>query len=66
MARKTAPLMTELIPDTAGIVLRIDLPVAAYYRQSTDAQVGNVSTIIQTEVACCAGWWRKPAFPTIR
>src|SRR5258708_39774103 len=29
-------------------VLPVDQPAAVYYRQSTDAQVGNVSTAIQT------------------
>lgn len=46
MAKKFTPLMTGLIPP--GTNLRTDLPVAAYYRQSGLAQVGNRSTEMQT------------------
>lgn len=49
MRRKTVPLMTDLIPpDTAITMLPVDQPVAVYYRQSSDGQIGNISTAIQT------------------
>ena len=39
---------TPAIPGDGGNILPIDSPVAVYYRQSSDAQIGNVSTTIQT------------------
>ncbi len=49
MARKIYRPVTELIgPATNGGELPINHPIAVYYRQSTDGQVGNISTSIQT------------------
>src|SRR5689334_6069085 len=38
---------TPLVP-IGETKLPFDRPIAVYYRQSTDAQIGNISTTIQT------------------
>src|SRR5260370_42045838 len=38
----------QLASPGATTILPLDQPAAVYYRQSTDAQVGNISTAIQT------------------
>jgi DNA invertase Pin-like site-specific DNA recombinase len=38
----------QLATPGATTILPLDQPAAVYYRQSTDAQVGNISTAIQT------------------
>jgi hypothetical protein len=45
---KYKPQQDLLAIPSSGISLPLDRPVSAYYRQSTLAQVGNVSTAIQT------------------
>lgn len=42
-----APQETNL-PVSYDTSLPTDLPIAIYYRQSTDAQIGNISTTLQT------------------
>jgi len=46
--RYTAAPATPAVSSDGAMTLPIHAPVAAYYRQSTTAQVGNVSTDIQT------------------
>src|SRR4030095_3802797 len=41
------PQKTNLVATTAT-ELPIKDPIAVYYRQSTDAQIGNISTTLQT------------------
>ncbi len=47
VSRYKSPTPVSPIPSEASS-LPIDKPIAVYYRQSTDAQVGNISTTIQT------------------
>src|SRR5262245_2454910 len=42
-----SPPAPEIFPDSAS-KLPTNEPIAVYYRQSTDAQIGNISTSIQT------------------
>lgn len=46
--RYQATQLKSAAPLDGSVSLPIDAPVAAYYRQSTNAQVGNISTEIQT------------------
>lgn len=46
--RYTAAPATPVVSPDGAMTLPIHAPVAAYYRQSTTAQVGNISTDIQT------------------
>lgn len=48
MTKKRTPLMTDLIPAASNTVLPVDRPIDVYYRQSSEGQIGNVSTAIQT------------------
>ena len=49
MANRQYQSINELNqPMVSETALPIHLPVAIYYRQSTDAQIGNISTTIQT------------------
>ncbi len=48
MSRKFKAHLDELNYSETEMGLRTQSPVAVYYRQSTDAQVGNISTAIQT------------------
>jgi len=54
----------EVLPSMTGLTeLPTDRPIAIYYRQSTDGQVGNVSTFIQTvdmvEYLKLRGWTKN-------
>src|SRR5260221_13934415 len=44
----TKPVTIEAISVGNATTLPVDEPIAVYYRQSTDGQIGNVSTTIQT------------------
>jgi len=54
---------TEEVDPYKSQPLPIDRPVAVYYRQSSDAQVGNISTTLQTvdmvEHLVARGWVRE-------
>ncbi len=62
MARYTRPVKESVDPYKAA-PLPVDRPAAVYYRQSTEAQIGNISTTLQTvdliEHLLKLGWIRE-------
>lgn len=48
MAKRYKPQVNESVIPEFGTRLPTNYPIAVYYRQSTDAQIGNISTTIQT------------------
>src|SRR5260221_2171964 len=66
MTRKFRPKKSDLNFSESSKADILDRPVAVYYRQSTIAQVGNVSTTIQTvdmvEELVRRGWQREQIY----
>jgi hypothetical protein len=62
MVRYQRPVKDEVDPYKAA-PLPVDRPAAVYYRQSTEAQIGNISTTLQTvdliEHLLKLGWIRE-------
>src|SRR5690606_2027013 len=62
MVRYQQPVKDEVDPYKAA-PLPVDRPAAVYYRQSTEAQIGNISTTLQTvdliEHLLKLGWIRE-------
>ena len=60
MSIRYKPLADPTATPISSMALPLDRPIAVYYRQSTDAQVGNISTLMQTvdmrDVLIRYGW----------